>query len=316
MRRVAGSLLLGLSVLLAGCEIPGRRPATQPAPPPSYPELRDQVDAGFQAELGAALKARLPEVVGRLAAEGRAGLVVADITNPYAPRVASFDGERMSYAASLPKIAILYAAFVEIDRGALVLDDPLRDELTRMIRNSSNPAATAMYERVGPARIAEILQAPPHRLYDPEFGGGLWVGRGYGGETWRRDPLAGISHAASAMQVARFYYLLITGQLVSPESTTAMLEILSDPAIRHKFVIGLAQSNPDARLYRKSGTWKQFHADSALVVDPAFRYIAVAIVEDDGGAEILETLIGVADDVVAGRHSGAIARATDRSDAG
>ena len=312
MTRFISLWLLCFVVALAGCDAfgPGpEKPAAEdepvepPAPEPaSYPELRDRQEPAFREEVTTALRAEVPELVDRLVAEGRAGLVVADISDPYRPRVASFDGERMNYAASLPKVAILYAAFVEIDRGALTLDATLKDQLTRMIRNSSNEAATAVYERVTPERIAEILQAPPHRLYDPNNGGGLWVGRGYGGEAWRRDPVAGISHGASAMQVARFYYLLVTGQLVSPESTTAMLEMLSRPGIRHKFVIGLAEDNPDARLYRKSGTWKQFHADSALVVDPGYRYIAVAIVEDEDGAEILETLIGATDRAVALRH--------------
>lgn len=312
MTRFISLWLLCFVVALAGCSAfsPGpEQPAAedQPVPPPApeprtYPELRDRVDSDFQEEISTALRAEVPKLVERLVAEGRAGLVVADISDEYNPRVASFDGERMNYAASLPKVAILYAAFVEIDRGALTLDATLEDQLTRMIRNSSNEAATTVYKLVGPERIAEILQAPPHRLYDPDNGGGLWVGRGYGGEAWRRDPVAGISHGASAMQVARFYYLLVTGQLVSPESTEAMLEMLSRPGIRHKFVIGLAENNPDARLYRKSGTWKQFHADSALVVDPGYRYIAVAIVEDEDGAEILERLIGATDKAVARRH--------------
>lgn len=75
-----------------------------------------------------------------------------------------------------------------------------------------------------------------------------------------------------------------------------------DPGIRHKFVIGLAAVNPDARPYRKSGTWQQFHADSALVVDPGYRYIAVAMVEDEDGAEIPGTLIGATDKAVARPH--------------
>jgi beta-lactamase class A len=208
----------------------------------------------------------------------------------------------MNYAASLPKIAILYAAFVEIERGAIVLDAALEDQMTRMIRKSSNEAATAVYQRVGPERIAEILQAEPHRLYNTERNGGLWVGRGYGGKTWRQDPIRGVSHGASAMQVARFYYLLATGRLVSPASTEAMLEILSKPGIRHKFVIGLAEDNPDAQLYRKSGTWKNFHTDSALVVDPRYSYIAVAIIEDEDGEAILRRLIRLADRAVANRH--------------
>ena len=309
MTRFISLWLLCLVVAIAGC---GQRESAEQGPvsdgadsydrADTYPELRDRLDEDFREDISGALREAVPELVEELVAEGRAGLVVADISDPQRPLVASFDGDRMNYAASLPKVAILYAAFVEIDRGALTLDATLEDQLTRMIRNSSNGAATAVYERVGPERIAEILQAPPHRLYDPDKGGGLWVGKGYGGEAWRRDPVAGISHGASAMQVARFYYLLVTGQLVSPSSTQAMLQILSDPGIRHKFVIGLAEDNPDARLYRKSGTWQQYHADSALVVDPGYRYIAVAIVEDENGAEMLETLIGAADKAVARRH--------------
>jgi beta-lactamase class A len=303
MTHFMGLWLLCLVVALAGCG--QREPAQQQLVGDgsgAYPELRDSLDERFREDLAGALRDAVPELVERLVAERRAGLVVADISDLRRPLVASFDGDRMNYAASLPKLAILYAAFVEIDRGTLTLNATLEDQLTRMIRNSSNEAATAVYERVGPERIAEILQAPPHRLYDPDNGGGLWVGKGYGGDAWRRDPVAGISHGASAMQVARFYYLLVTGQLVSPESTTAMMEILSAPAIRHKFVIGLANSNPDARLYRKSGTWQQFHADSALVVDPGYRYIAVAIVEDEAGEAILEELIGATDKAVARRH--------------
>lgn len=292
--------------VVTGCAQPSR--TTDPDRGPSEPasgqwyDLRDRLDPAFKADLEQALRNELPAVVGRLATSKKAGLVVVDFTDEAAPLVAEFDGERMNYAASLPKVAILYSAFVEIDRGDLVLDANLREQMTRMIRNSSNATATEVYERVGPARIAEILQADPHRLYDPAHGGGLWVGRAYGGEAWRRDPINGISHGASAMQVARFYYLLVTGQLVSPDSTAQMLDILSRPAVRHKFVIGLERDNPDARLYRKSGTWKDFHADSAIVIDPHYRYIVVALVEDPDGGAILEKLIGVVDRTVARRH--------------
>ena len=310
MRRIFLILATGLLAGLVGCDAPIKQPSSDtpavveaPAPqPPVYPELRASIDANLTEELRAAFRAEVPELVGRLADSGKAGMVIADISDPTAPRVASFDGDQTNYAASLPKVAILYAAFVEIDRGVLVLDDTLRDQMTRMIRNSSNEAATTVFRRVGAERIAEILQAEPWRLYDPAHGGGLWVGRDYGGEVWKRDPVAGQSHGASAMQVARFYYLLSTRQLVSGSSTDEMLEILSKPAIRHKFVIGLADENPNAQLYRKSGTWKQFHADSALVVDPGYRYIVVALVEDEDGAAILEKFVGIADRVIAGNH--------------
>jgi len=39
----------------------------------------------------------------------------------------------------------------------------------------------------------------------------------------------------------------------------------------------LKQDNPDAVLYRKSGTWRVFQSDSSIVIDKHDRYIAVAI---------------------------------------
>ena len=85
--------------------------------------------------------------------------------------------------------------------------------------------------------------------------------------------------------MARFYYLLDRGELVSPELTRQMKATLGDPGIRHKFVKGL-ESKPDTRIYRKSGTWRQFHSDSALVEGRRRRYILVGIAEDPRGGEL------------------------------
>ena len=93
------------------------------------------------------------------------------------------------------------------------------------------------------------------------------------------------------MQVARFYYLLVTNRLVSPEHTTEMLEILSKPAIGHKFVKGLKQENPDAKIYRKSGTWRNYHADSGIVETMHGSYIVVVVGEHPEGASDLVRFI-------------------------
>ena len=85
-----------------------------------------------------------------------------------------------------------------------------------MIAKSSNSAATRMINRVGLKDIGPIMQQ--YGLYDLENGGGLWVGKAYGGSSGRiGDPLKNISHAASVMQVCNYYYKLAFGQLVSPE---------------------------------------------------------------------------------------------------
>ncbi len=62
------------------------------------------------------LQAGLEDVLGELGLEqavldGRLAVTVADITNLRAPRVAAVNGDAMMYAASLPKIAILFGAY-------------------------------------------------------------------------------------------------------------------------------------------------------------------------------------------------------------
>ena len=70
-----------------------------------------------------------------------------------------------------------------------------------------------------------------------------------------------------------------------------MKEILSKPAINHKFVKGLNSVHPASEIFRKSGSWRQFHADSAIVERDGRRYIAVALAEDPKGGQWLSKLI-------------------------
>jgi beta-lactamase class A len=108
--------------------------------------------------------------------------------------------------------------------------------------------------------------------------------------------LKGISHAATVTQICRFYYQLATGQLINDQASADMLEMLSDPAINHKFVKSLGERAPDAMLCRKSGTWKHWHADSVLVWGPEWRrYILVALAESPTGEQILRQLVDVAE---------------------
>lgn len=227
------------------------------------------------------------------------GVAVVDITNPASPRVASINGDHMMYAASLPKIAILLGAFEQVAEGRLTLNKELRDSLTNMIRYSSNQAATEMFQRVGESYVEKTLQSNRYRLYDPAKNGGLWIGKGYGKvPAWKRDPLHNISHGATAFQVARFYYMLQNGTLVSPEMSRQMKMILGKPAIHHKFVKGLEAVHRDAQIYRKSGTWRQYHSDSAIVERGDHRYIAVALAESPKGEKWLRDIIVALDDLI------------------
>ena len=152
----------------------------------------------------------------------RLSIVLVDITDRHHPQVAELCGDKMIYAASLPKIAILLGAFVQVEDKKLILDDELSRDMTDMIRHSNNAAATRVLERVGREELLGIIQSFKFRLYDPERGGGLWVGKDYAkSSAYQRDPIKNLSHGATAMQVARFYYLLETSRLVGPESLQA-----------------------------------------------------------------------------------------------
>jgi beta-lactamase class A len=166
------------------------------------------------------------------------------------------------------------------------------------IRVASRWEETRILSGVGRERLIEILQSPELGLYEAGGHGGLWVGKEYSkSPAYQRDPLHGLSHGATAFQTARFYYLLETGQLASPALTREMKSMLGDPAIKHKFVKGL-QSRPSAEIYRKSGTWRHFHADSALVEDGGHKYIVVAMAQHKDGGKWLSQMAAPLHDLI------------------
>ena len=269
---------------------------TLPAQAQSFPSLQDSKNPALQKALIEGLeKLSLTKAV----ANNRLAVTVVDITDLSKPQMAEVNGSMMMYSASLPKIAILLGAMQKVDDGDLNLTPAFEQQLTNMIRHSSNPDASSVYDLVGPTYLANLLQSDPLQLYKKNTGG-LWVGRPYSrGPVWKRDPINNISHGASTHEVARFYYLLATDRLVSPKSCRLMRNVLSKPAIKHKFVSGL-QRYPDAEILRKSGTWRTYHSDSAIVTRNKRKYIVVALANDIDGSKWMERIALMADDIVFG----------------
>ena len=232
-------------------------------------------------------------------------ITLIDITDIDDPKLAHANGRTSFYAASLPKLAILLAVYEEAHLDKLELTPEINAALVNMIRHSSNRDATYLYNLVGAERIAEILQSERYRLYDEKAGGGLWVGKPYGKQgAWKRDPLTNFSHAATGVQVARFYYMLQRNELTDPTYCPLIKEILSDSAIEHKFVKGLKAENPTAEIFRKSGTWRNYHSDSAIVEsENGHKYIAVALSDTPNGGAILVEVIKYLDRVIEQYHS-------------
>ncbi|MGH8453506.1 MAG: hypothetical protein ACRESW_03050, partial [Nevskiales bacterium] len=116
---------------------PFERPGVQQAVSRGYYHLRTAQDAQLQQQLNVQLQQLQLEPAVR-----RQQLTVAlvDITDLTHPRLAMANGDVMLYAASLPKIAILLGAFQRRHEGRLHWDARLREQVTAMIRVSSNSA--------------------------------------------------------------------------------------------------------------------------------------------------------------------------------
>lgn len=264
----------------------------------SVPPLRSMVDKKLQYSLRKMLKNN--NVWRQLVKKKRMAVGLVDISDPFRARFARINGDFMMYAASLPKLAILIAACQALEDGSLTESPELLHDMRYMISRSDNACATRVIDRLGFKKIEKTLEDPRYQLYDKKNGGGLWVGKRYAQKGTRyADPLMGISHGASVTQVCRFYYLLAMGKLISRERSIQMLDILEGPELHHKFVNTLERIAPDAKIYRKSGTWQQWHSDSVLVWGPHWRrYILVALIEDSRGEQILRNLLPAVEDLL------------------
>ena len=229
-----------------------------------------------------------------LVAKKKMAIGVVDLSDPNQVRFANLNGNNMMYAASLPKIAILLSAMDAIEKGELKETLDIKRDMRLMISKSNNQASTRMIDRLGYDKIEAVMTDPKYMFYDEDHGGGLWVGKRYGGGgDTNREPLKNLSHAATANQVCRYYYLLANGKLVNRKKSQEMLKIMGNPELHHKFVNSLDQIAPNAQLFRKSGSWKTYHSDSILVwgKDPNRRYILVALIDDPNGEQIIRNLV-------------------------
>lgn len=259
--------------------------------------LRSLVDQNLEKQLLKKLKSN--SKWSQLIEQKKLAVGLVDLSNPNLAKFARVNGNEMMYAASLPKIAVLFAAMDALEEGELKETREVLNDMRIMISHSDNQASTRMIDRLGYQKIEDVLTDPQYALYDEDFGGGLWVGKRYAASGERHpDPMKGLSHAATVAQVCRFYYLLVQGQLVNYQRSKQMLDMMVDPALHHKFVSSLDQIAPRAKLFRKSGSWRDFHSDSILVWGPQRRYILVALTEDPEGEKIMRELVYAVEEVL------------------
>lgn len=298
MKKIATYILI---IFLTGCHANGQKLVIDPSIKhevtlPFFTDnselkpLLSLVDNDLETKLKAMVNA--DPKMKRLVNQNKMAIGLVLLSDTSNIRFARINGKVEMYAASLPKIAILLSAMDALEKGEIEDSEELRNDMRQMIARSSNESATRLIDLLGFEKIESVLTDPRYRLYDEELGGGLWVGKRYAKTGGRYpDPLHGISHAATVTQVCRYYYMLINGQLVSHEKSKEMLSIMEDPEIHHKFVNSLETVAPNAKLFRKSGSWKNFHSDSILVWGSDNKYILVALTEDPDGELLLRQLV-------------------------
>lgn len=259
MKPVAlAALLLGVHALASSVAMPDFRSYSLDGSPAVDAALQRRVE-----EIDTTLRARweIPEA--------QTSVGVLDLRTL---RLAWVRPDRIDYAASVPKIAILLGWFAA-HPSPTDLDAATRHELGLMIKQSDNELAAKFSQQLGLSFIRGVLDR--YALYDAKTGGGIWLGKHYGqgGERFV-DPVGGHSHAATVRQLLRFYLLLEQDQLVSPAASAAMREIFRSPDIPHKedkFVAGLA-GRAELEIRRKAGWWEDWNLDTAVVTGPERHY--------------------------------------------
>ncbi len=288
-------LLIGLA--LAG--LAGAAMAAEKEPPAMLSPLSSYT-LGFDTATDPALQTQLEALDTRLRAKhgmepGQTSVGVLDLNTL---RLALLRPDRVDYAASVPKIAILLAWFQLHPEAAPGLDPATRHELGLMIKVSDNTLAAKYSQLLGLRNIQQVLDR--YGLYDAAGGGGLWMGKHYGKSTERYpDPVGGHSHAATVRQLLRYYLLLEQGRLVSPAASAAMREIFASPDIAHvqdKFVKGL--EGRDARVLRKAGWWEDWFLDTAVVTGGGRHYIVAAMTRHPKGDDYLVEFAAAVDDLL------------------
>ncbi|MCP4248373.1 MAG: DUF1460 domain-containing protein [bacterium] len=217
-------------------------------------------------------------------------------------RLACVRPDQMFYAASVPKIAILLAYFATHPEATADLPDDVAAELGRMIKVSDNELAAEYGRAVGLEKVQEVLQSKRYRFYDEKHGGGLWYGKHYAqGQPRIGDPLYDHSHGATVRQVLRYYLMLEQGRLVSATASAKIKAIFAAPELEHidsKFVAGL--QGRDLSLIRKSGTWEDWHLDTARIAHGERVYLLAGMVHHPRGAEYLASAAAAIDEALCG----------------
>lgn len=235
----------------------------------------------------------------RARAQGRVGLLVADLSEGRKPRWAALNPDFETYGASVPKVAILLGILynhvhaTNARRGVL---EEFHDEIARMIKVSDNVEAGKLYAMTSFESISAALRA--QGLYDWDEAsrtgrGGLWCGGVYAISEVKRwfeaHPAVAAKYSPdfslvpsprtpdfkmtiTARSSATFLLQMEKGQLVDPAHSAIAKDFLHGFSMS-KFLPGVMQSDPQAEWYGKTGNYEGFQSEILLIEGKGYRYL-------------------------------------------
>ncbi|MDA0257001.1 MAG: class A beta-lactamase-related serine hydrolase, partial [Chloroflexi bacterium] len=205
------------------------------------------------------------------------GVVVVDLTDGTRCELGA---ETVFRIASLYKLLVMAEAYEQEAAGTFAFDEPIellprhyiddpagtapaapvtltaQRAMQRMIQQSNNATAHALRERLTHGEVA--AQAT---------------------QLGMAQTVLGADFVRSAADIALFFQRLYAGEIVSPESSAAMLTLLGGQQIRNLLPEGLPDGLPIAH---KTGLLEDYLHDAGIVQAPGGDYVIVALSRHDG----------------------------------
>ena len=253
-------------------------------------ELKEFLDGAMANFLAHDAKLRVAKV--------RVALI--DLTQGEPPRLADYHGTVPIYPASVVKFVYLMAAYRWQEEGRLRIEGSLDQELSEMIRQSSNQATRKVFARLTGTEPGPELSPDAYRDFrerrlavkrwlvslgiedlhcvNPTYdGNGDLFGRDrqflrdatVPGGLGRSGGSASNRQAMTAIGTAKLLALLATDRALTPaDSATVRARMRRDPKEQHHLaarIAGGAARIGGLEVYAKSGTWGPIYADAGIV---------------------------------------------------
>lgn len=155
-------------------------------------------------------------------------------------------------AASLYKLAVMYAIYKRGSEGKLNLSDQLiQDNLKAMITISSNEAAYFLVDNYASWKeVTDMMQQI-----------------GLRGTNLNQNPII-----TTPKDMGKLLELMALGKLISLETSASMLELLSAQKINDRIPVHLP---PNALIAHKTGEFEDVRHDAGVIISPENNYILV-----------------------------------------